>query len=279
MKCSRAIAALLLLTMIFSLCACGEESSPHANPTPTPVQDVTPATATPAPTERPTETGYIATEIAAPDWVKKWYSCDIANDTFYIGTDTTDGGLAVTAFDTVAEEYHRYDIDAQGLHNAKTFYISAADNSLWVYVYECRTEEEVQSKANVGEMRQFIAYIDLATGQQTLNEITFWEDSFNSPMYLIALDDDRAILGNGSITEIEGATGYNNFIIDRDVNAIARAEVDIMGNAQRVRVDGTLYLSTAQGLAPFDTDTLQFGAPIDALTNQPTLYSSSCGHL
>lgn len=278
MKRSRIISAALLLTMLFSLCACGADSTPPATAVPTSTQPA--ATAAPAhtPTERPMVTGYIATELTTPDWVKTWGSCDIANDTFYICTETADGGVAVTAFDTLSESFRRYDIDTAGLHNAHSLYISAADNSVWAFVYEARTLEEISNNSNVGEMREFIAHIDLETGEHTLNEISFWEESFNMPMYLIAMDDERALFGNSSVTEIEGVKGYNNFVIDKNANVIARPEVDILGVAKRVRVDGTLYLPTAQGLAPLDTETLQCGAAIGAIINQPVLYSSSCGN-
>lgn len=278
MKRSRIISAALLMTLLFSLCACGADSTPPATAAPTPVQPAATAAPAPTPTERPMVTGYIATEVITPDWVKTWGSCDIANDTFYIGTETADGGVAVTAFDTLSETFRRYDIDTESLHNAHSLYISAADNSVWVFVYEARTLDEIQSNANVGEMREFIAHIDLATGEHTLNEISFWEESFNMPMYLIAMDDERALFGNSSVTEIEGVKGYNNFVIDTNANVIARPEADILGVAKRVRVDGVLYLATEQGLAPLDTETLQCGAAIGEIINQPVLYSSSCGN-
>lgn len=278
MKRSRIISAVLLLTMLFSLCACGTDCTPTVTAAPTPAQPAATATPAPTPIERPMVTGYIAAELPTPDWVKAWGSCDIADDTFYIGTETADGGVAVTAFDTLSETFHRYDIDTSGLHNAHSLYISAVNNSVWVYVYEARTLEEIRNNANVGEMRDFIAHIDLTTGEQTLSEITFWEESFNMPMYLIAMDDEKALFGNSSITEIEGAKGYNNFVIDTNANVIARPEVDILGNAQRVRVNETLYLATAEGLATFDTETLQYGAAIGAIINRPVLYSSACGN-
>lgn len=145
MKRSRIILAALLLTMLFSLCACGADSTPPATAVPTSTQPAATAAPAPTPTERPMVTGYIATELTTPDWVKTWGSCDIANDTFYIGTETADGGVAVTAFDTLSESFRRYDIDTAGLHNAHSLYISAADNSVWAFVYEARTLEEISN--------------------------------------------------------------------------------------------------------------------------------------
>lgn len=144
-KLRTAVRFALLAAMLLGLCACGAspaESAPTA--TAAPATAAPTAEPTPEPTKKPRETvpGYIAFDIPNPDWVKYWGACDVYNDTFYIAASTTDGALAVAAFDTRTEEFTRIDIAFGELHNPAICRVSVAADTLWLLVDEALTQEE-----------------------------------------------------------------------------------------------------------------------------------------
>lgn len=267
----------LLAAMLLGLCACG--ASP-AEPTPT--ATAAPATAEPtaAPTPetvataRPTVPGYIASEIPNPDWVERFYTADVYGDKFYLQTKTTDGMPAVAVFDTLTDTFSRIDINLDGLHNPVIGEISAAENTLWLFVYETETLEEIQNSSYPDELGIYLVCVNLDTGEQMCSIIRWKNTNGEAPAYLLALDNDRALTGN-DLNESDPIA-----LIDRSANVIGVPETILRGNVGRVRVNGELWLQSDAGLAPYDTVALQFtGTPVPELSNQPYLYSSNCGRI
>ena len=272
MKGKRYITVLLATAMLLGLCACG------ATPTqPTPTPSAAPATAEPtaAPTPelseklRETVLGYAAEEIPTPAWIQELGVCDIYNDTFYMAANT-DSGAGVVSFDTRTEQFHKYDVDVSALHNPHINAISVAENSIWLYVAEQWTVEECEQGLFTGETNLYILYKNTSSGEQSISPMTFWKSNL-PPLYLLALDNNRALIGNH---ECEPQT----YLIDSNANVIDMPDTVVRGMGVRAWVNDKLYVQTADGLAELNRDTLTFGAPVEEIYNQPAVYSSSCGH-
>lgn len=129
-KMRTAVCFALLAAMLLGLCACG------ASPA-----ELTPQTPAPTPTEPPERYRYVIEEIPTPDWVVSFGKCAVAGDSFVFTAETAQG-MSVVSFDTHTEEFKRHDIDTSMLANPHYLLISATEDSVWLYGYDCLTEVE-----------------------------------------------------------------------------------------------------------------------------------------
>lgn len=269
-KLRKHVCLALLAAVLLGLCACG--ASP-TEPTPTAAPATAEPTAAPTPmpaaTARPTALGYAAEEVLTPAWIQELGACDIYNDTFYIAANT-DSSAGVVSFDTRTEQFHKYDVDVRALHNPHINAISVVEDSIWLYIAEQWTVGECEQGLFTGETNLYILYKNTASGEQIISPMTFWKSNL-PPLYLLALDNNKALIGNH---ECEPQT----YLIDSNANVIDTPDTVVRGMGVRAWVNDKLYVQTADGLAELNRDTLTFGNPVEEIYNQPAVYSSSCGH-
>ena len=110
----------------------------------------------------------------------------------------------------------------------------------------------------------YLLYMDLSTGNQTYSHVDFWNEGSPYLMSLIALDSNRALVGNGEKT----------FLLDSQACVIGMPELNVQGEGLHARVNDNLYIQTEKGLAELNIETLQFGKPIEEIYDQPIYYSS-----
>lgn len=278
MKANRYVSVLLAAAMLFVMGSCVSDDAPDFHEVRT---GAAPAAAEPAVSAAEpdgvqtaaavqTVLGYAAEEIPSPDWVLDFGVCDIYNETFYIAAAAADGGAAVAGFDTRTEQFERYDIDVGTLHNPHTSIISAAENSLWLFIFESWTAEELEQGLYTGETNLFLLYRNLITGEQRISPVLFWEET-SPPLFLLALDDGRALAGNHDCKT-------KTYLFDKDASLIEKPDMIVHGMGVRAWVNDRLYVQTPDGLAELDRSALKFGAPIEEIYDQPAVYSSSRGH-
>lgn len=92
------------------------------------------------------------------------------------------------------------------------------------------------------------------------------------PTFIIALDAERALIGN---PKWETRT----FLIDKNANTVATPELGIKQGETQAWVNDKLYVESVYGLARLNVDTLTFSNIMPLYHNNPVVYSSSLGHL
>ena len=214
-----------------------------------------------------TEPGYISTEIVPPDWVESFGSRETLGDMFYISAATVDGSLAVAAYDTINDSWQRYDLDTCSAVNPGVSKFSASENSFWLLLRESRSDEEIAAGNLSRLLNYYLLYLDLNTKAQTLTAVDWWSESQPYFASLIALDDGRALLGDGE-------TAY---LIDPRARIMDTPDLEIMGEGLHVRVAGDIYVNTYDGLARLNPDSLQYENTIEEIVDQ-CIYSSSPGN-
>lgn len=257
---------LFLFILLFDLSACSKSRDGTQLVTPLqndyPVDNTNVATA-----DIKTAEGYICTEIDNPEWLSAWGGCEIVGDSFYLLAYTTDGNLEIATFDTVKELWNRY-----GLEIGPSIYpgverFSATENSIWVLFRENITEEEAANQNFSRELGYYLLHFNLSSGEQTWNTVPFWTEGNPYLLSLIALDSNRAFIGDGEKT----------YFIDEKANVIDMPELNIQGEGLHVRVNGRLYIQTENGLSELDLSTLHFCDPIEEIYDQ-SVYCSNLGH-
>ena len=84
----------------------------------------------------------------------------------------------------------------------------------------------------------YLLYMDLSTGNQTYSHVDFWNEGSPYLMSLIALDSNRALVGNGEKT----------FLLDSQACVIGMPELNVQGEGLHARVNDNLYIQTEKGL-------------------------------
>ena len=111
---SKLTAALLALTLL--LTACGRSGADTAaepeSQAPGDAGEPVPAVTIGEPRiPSETELGYKSTVIEPPDWAEEFGAGTVMGDFFYILTETREGTRAAAAYDTIREQWQRYDLD------------------------------------------------------------------------------------------------------------------------------------------------------------------------
>lgn len=220
--------------------------------------------------------GYIPTEISSPQWVPKdislWASrWDTCGDTIWLGGTDDDGVLLAAAYDTLGDSWQRYDFDTGDARSPYLRDFSVTGDSVWALVQESPSYEEVSSGSVPNDLGYYVLYRNLATGGTGAVRVPFQGDAgseSSTPVFcaLLGLDSGRALLSSFE----------SSYLIDPALNVLERPSLAVYGDGMRIRVGGRLYLNTAGGYAPLDTETLQYGAPLAADIHG--MFSSSAGH-
>ena len=216
-------------------------------------------------TPQETEPGYKSTVIEPPDWAEEFGSGAVLGDVFYILAETTEGAQAVAAYDTIAEQWQRYDLDLSPVYFARVQKFSAAGGALWILLREDFAPEDTDYYQ---DKYYWMLHYDLETGEQSCNKLEFWQEGNPYLSALIALDGERALLGNGA----------SSFLVDSRGQLLEELEPLTTGEGYNARIGDSLFVNTPEGLAPLDTESLEYGPALGDIRDQ-AVYSSSLGNI
>ena len=259
-------ALLMALTML--LTACGRSGGTAAEDLPMPVDTGETGLAVTIGEPRipsETEPGYKSTVIEPPDWAEEFGAGTVMGDFFYILTETREGTRAAAAYDTIREQWQRYDLDMSPVYCARVQKFSAAGGALWVLLREGFGPEDTD---HYQDKYYWLLRCDLETGEQSCNKLEFWQEGEPYLLALIALDGERALLGNGA----------SSFLVDSRGQLLEELEPLTTGEGFNARIGDSLFVNTPEGLAPLDTENLEYGPALGDIRDR-TVYSSSLGNI
>ncbi len=243
----RILASLLALSLLLGLAACGKGGDEEDRPNAEPLNTVE------------TEEGYIPTRIAFPAWLRSINGWNTEGDSIWMSGFTPEGGIVIAAYDTLNDEWQRVDFTTADAWQPEMYGVSPAGHSIWALLKESNRYEDYQKGTgrNEDELGYYVLHIDRDSGESTAVRIPFEGEGSTegSGLFfsgLLALDDERALLG--AMDRV--------YLIDAEVNVLSEPEFPSGGNFYGFRVNGTRYLWTQDGFAPFDPATISLGAPI-----------------
>lgn len=262
------ICLLVILALTLNLVGCGvgnKDAGQETNIEPT----LAPSSVINAPVvSKETVPGYISTELITPDWVDSLGKSEAVGDIFYIVAYTIDNTLAVTGYDTVNDNWKRYDLGIGSSIYPGVSLFSASEESLWVMLREHYTQEEIDAKDLSRPLDYYLIHMNMDSGEQACTRIDWRDEKDPYFLSLIALDRDKALLSDGEKT----------YLLSPEAQILDTPELEIMGDGLHVRVNGEIYVNSYDGVARLDQDTLQYVNPIEEIMDQ-SIYSSSLGNI
>ncbi|MEI3101891.1 MAG: hypothetical protein V8T45_09180 [Oscillospiraceae bacterium] len=124
-------------------------------------------------TPQETELGYKSTVIEPPHWAEELGSGAVMGDVFYILAETGEDAQAVAAYDTITEQWQRYDLDLSPVYFARVQKFSAAGGALWILLRESFGPEDTD---HYQDKYYWLLHYDLETGEQSCNKLEFWQE-------------------------------------------------------------------------------------------------------
>ena len=194
---SKLTAALLALTLLLTACGrsgAGTAGEPELREPGDAGETGSGVTIAEARIPSETEPGYKSTVIEPPQWAGELGSGAVLGDVFYILAETGEGAQAAAAYDTIREQWQRYDLDMSPVYCARVQKFSAAGGALWVLLREGFGPEDTD---HYQDKYYWLLHYDLETGEQSCNKLEFWQEGEPYLLALIALDGERALLGDG----------------------------------------------------------------------------------
>lgn len=240
----RISASILLLALLFSLCACGRKN------------DTEDAEAAGIAGE--TAEGWIPSRIAFPNWLARSTGWETDGDAIYLSGMTPENQLVAASYDTLSGEWQRIDFTIADAYHPQLGCLSYAGHSLWGLLEEGPSREDLDQGRWRDDLGYYVLHIDLTSGESTAVRIPFEGEGSTegSGLFfsgLLGLDDGRALLGAMD----------RFYVIDANANVLSEPNLHTNGSLWHFRVGETLYLWTQDGYAPFDPETLSFGTPLD----------------
>lgn len=240
----RISASILLLALLFSLCACGRKN------------DTEDAEAAGIAGE--TAEGWIPSRIAFPNWLARSTGWETDGDAIYLSGMTPENQLVAASYDTLSGEWQRIDFTIADAYHPQLGCLSYAGHSLWGLLEEGPSREDLDQGRWRDDLGYYVLHIDLTSGESTAAKIPFGGESSTEGSGLffsgiLGLDDGRALLGAMD----------RFYVIDANANVLSEPNLHTNGSLWHFRVGETLYLWTQDGYAPFDPETLSFGTPLD----------------
>ena len=254
----RILASVLLLTLLLTLSACGENGDTESG------GEVI--------TAEQTVEGWIPTRIPFPDWLTRAVGWETAGDTIYLSGLTREDSLIAASYDTLTGEWRRIDFTVADAYHPQLGNLSHAGHSLWGLLEEGPSREDLNKGIWREDYGYYVLHIDLDSGESTAVRIPFEGEGGSEGegrrffSGILGLGDEYALLGAMD----------RFYVIDTNADIFSEPVLPTNGSLFRFRVNDTVYLWTEEGYAPFDRETLQFGTPlkIDGLGDA----SSSNGH-
>lgn len=240
----RISASILLLALLFSLCACGRKN------------DTEDAEAAGIAGE--TAEGWIPSRIAFPNWLARSTGWETDGDAIYLSGMTPENQLVAASYDTLSGEWQRIDFTIADAYHPQLGCLSYAGHSLWGLLEEGPSREDLDQGRWRDDLGYYVLHIDLTSGESTAVRIPFEGEGSTEGSGLffsgiLGLDDGRALLGAMD----------RFYVIDANANVLSEPNLHTNGSLWHFRVGETLYLWTQDGYAPFDPETLSFGTPLD----------------
>ena len=253
----RLLASLVLLALLFSLCACGKKDEPE--PLAAPTSDVE------------TTDGWIPSRIPFPDWLTRSTGWETVGDTIYLSGLTPEDRLVAAAYDTLSGEWRRIDFTTADAYHPQLGSLSCAGHSLWGLLQEGPSREDLNQGRFRDNYGYYVLHIDLTNGESTAVRIPFKGEGSTEGSGLhfsgiLGLDDRRALLGAMD----------RFYMIDSSADILSEPDLPTNGSLWHFRVGDALYLWTQDSYTSFDPEALSFGAAlhIDGLGEA----SSNNGH-
>lgn len=239
----RISASILLLALLFTLCACGKQ------------EKAIPAAI--SQTGEMTE-GWVPSRIDFPDWLARSTGWETVGDTIWLSGLTPENQLVAASYDTLSGEWQRIDFTIADAYHPQLGCLSYAGHSLWGLLEEGPSREDLDQGRWRDDLGYYVLHIDLTSGESTAVRIPFEGESSTEGSGLffsgiLGLDDGRALLGAMD----------RFYVIDANANVLSEPNLHTNGSLWHFRVGETLYLWTQDGYAPFDPETLSFGTPLD----------------
>lgn len=240
----RISASILLLALLFTLCACGRKN------------DTEDAEAAGIAGE--TAEGWIPSRIAFPNWLARSTGWETDGDAIYLSGMTPENQLVAASYDTLSGEWQRIDFTIADAYHPQLGCLSYAGHSLWGLLEEGPSREDLDQGRWRDDLGYYVLHIDLTSGESTAVRIPFEGEGSTEGSGLffsgiLGLDDGRALLGAMD----------RFYVIDANANVLSEPNLHTNGSLWHFRVGETLYLWTQDGYAPFDPETLSFGTPLD----------------
>lgn len=240
----RISASILLLALLFSLCACGRKN------------DTEDAEAAGIAGE--TAEGWLPSRIAFPNWLARSTAWETDGDAIYLSGMTPENQLVAASYDTLSGEWQRIDFTIADAYHPQLGCLSYAGHSLWGLLEEGPSREDLDQGRWRDDLGYYVLHIDLTSGESTAVRIPFEGEGSTEGSGLffsgiLGLDDGRALLGAMD----------RFYVIDANANVLSEPNLHTNGSLWHFRVGETLYLWTQDGYAPFDPETLSFGTPLD----------------
>lgn len=240
----RISASILLLALLFSLCACGRKN------------DTEDAEAAGIAGE--TAEGWLPSRIAFPNWLARSTGWETDGDAIYLSGMTPENQLVAASYDTLSGEWQRIDFTIADAYHPQLGCLSYAGHSLWGLLEEGPSREDLDQGRWRDDLGYYVLHIDLTSGESTAVRIPFEGEGSTEGSGLffsgiLGLDDGRALLGAMD----------RFYVIDANANVLSEPNLHTNGSLWHFRVGETLYLWTQDGYAPFDPETLSFGTPLD----------------
>lgn len=260
--CLKIICVVIILATVLNLSGCAGKVPEHeadAESSSFPCVPINEST-----TSGETVPGYISMELTTPEWIDSLGKSEAVGDMFYIVAYTVDNTLAIVGYDTINDNWNRYDLCIKNSIYPGVSLFSASEDSLWVVLRENYTQAEIEAKDYSRSLDYSLVYVDMDTGHQTFSHIEWKSDKDSYFFALIVLDRNRALLSDGEKT----------YLIDPSAQILETPQLQIMGDGLHAMVAGEIYVNSFDGLARLDRDTLQYADPIEEIKDQ-SIYSSS----
>lgn len=237
------LASFVLLSLLFTLCACGKQ------------EKAIPAAI--SQTGEMTE-GWVPSRIDFPDWLARSTGWETVGDTIWLSGLTPENQLVAASYDTLSGEWQRIDFTIADAYHPQLGCLSYAGHSLWGLLEEGPSREDLDQGRWRDDLGYYVLHIDLTSGESTAVRIPFEGEGSTEGSGLffsgiLGLDDGRALLGAMD----------RFYVIDANANVLSEPNLHTNGSLWHFRVGETLYLWTQDGYAPFDPETLSFGTPLD----------------
>lgn len=187
----RISASILLLALLFSLCACGRKN------------DTEDAEAAGIAGE--TAEGWIPSRIAFPNWLARSTGWETDGDAIYLSGMTPENQLVAASYDTLSGEWQRIDFTIADAYHPQLGCLSYAGHSLWGLLEEGPSREDLDQGRWRDDLGYYVLHIDLTSGESTAVRIPFEGEGSTEGSGLffsgiLGLDDGRALLGrDGSL--------------------------------------------------------------------------------
>lgn len=218
-----------------------------------------------------TELGYIPTELAMPEGLSSIWGWDTYGDTIWLGGQNADGSLLILSFDTISEEFSRYELDTADARNPVPESFSVSADSIWVLLSESYAGNDIKYNINLDDLGYYVFCMALGSGESTCTRLPFSGESstegsgtfFSS---VLALSAERALL----------TTPATNYVIDPAGVILSQPDLPELGSFSQLRINNQRYIHIGGEYAALDEASLQVG---EILPNLNGRFSSNAGNV